>query len=61
VFHRSEDDECHSEPEHSGGEESRRARDCMRDSSAFGLRMTARGFVMLNEVKRLIKISLPKY
>src|SRR5437762_13257422 len=40
VVHRSEDDGCHSEPKRSDGEESRLTGCWMRDSSAYGLRMT---------------------
>ncbi len=40
AIQRSEAEECHSEPECSGGEESRPAGDRTRDSSACDLRMT---------------------
>src|SRR5216117_252740 len=40
MFHRTEDEGCHSEPKRNEGEESRPTGCSMRDSSAYGLRMT---------------------
>src|SRR6266498_6119911 len=54
VVHRTKAEGCHSEPEHSGGEESHSTQDSTRDSSACGLRMTDHQ----NQCARLVAGSL---